>query len=236
VVGVVGCNNPKFPHDECHLAMVKELIKNDVLVVQTGCSAIACGKGGLLTPEAAEKMAGEGLREVCRAVGIPPVLHTGSCVDNTRILTACAEMVKEGGIGDSFDKLPVAGAAPEWMSEKAIAIGMYFVASGISVVTGQALPVEGSDYVVDLLCNRLQDLVGATWTFEPDPIKAAHHILDLIDEKRAAIGLPPPMYEVPYAPKTAEGTPAAHAAVAGEPLMASVGSCPGPTQIPDAED
>jgi carbon-monoxide dehydrogenase catalytic subunit len=236
VVGVVGCNNPKFPHDECHLAMVKELIKNDVLVVQTGCSAIACGKGGLLTPEASENMAGQGLREVCRAVGMPPVLHTGSCVDNTRILTACAEMVNEGGIGDSFDKLPVAGAAPEWMSEKAIAIGMYFVASGVSVVTGQALPVEGSDYVVDLLCNKLEDQVGATWTFEPDPIKAAHHILDLIDKKRAAIGLPTPMYDVPYAPKTGESAPVSHAAVADEPLMASVGSCPGPTQNPDSED
>ena len=77
-------------------------------------------------------------------MGIPPVLHVGSCVDNSRILTACAAMVKEGGIGDSFDKLPVAGAAPEWMSEKAIAIGMYFVASGIYVVIGQSLPVEGS--------------------------------------------------------------------------------------------
>ena len=97
VAGVVGCNNPKFPHDECHLAMVKELIRNDVLVVQTGCSAIACGKAGLLAPEAAEKFAGKGLQEICRAVGIPPVLHVGSCVDNSRILTACAEMVKEGG-------------------------------------------------------------------------------------------------------------------------------------------
>ncbi len=77
------------------------------------------------------------------------MLHVGSCVDNSRILTACAEMVREGGIGDSFDKLPVVGAAPEWMSEKAIAIGMYFVASGISVVIGQPLPVEGSEYVVD---------------------------------------------------------------------------------------
>ena len=108
----MGCNNPKFRHDECHLAMVKELIRNDVLVVQTGCSAIACAKGGLLAPEAAVKYAGKGLQEICGAVGIPPVLHIGSCVDNSRILTACAEMVKEGGIGDSFDKLPVVGAAP----------------------------------------------------------------------------------------------------------------------------
>ncbi len=92
--------------------MVKELIKNDVLVVQTGCSALNCAKAGLLQPEAAAKYAGKGLQEVCEAVGIPPVLHLGSCVDNTRILIACCNMVKEGGIGDDISELPVAGAAP----------------------------------------------------------------------------------------------------------------------------
>jgi carbon-monoxide dehydrogenase catalytic subunit len=202
VAGVVGCNNPKFPHDACHLTLVQELVRNDVLVVQTGCSAIACGKGALLVPEASERIAGRGLREVCRAVGIPPVLHVGSCVDNSRILMACAQMVAEGGIGDSFDRLPVAGAAPEWMSEKAIAIGMYFVASGINVVIGQPLPVEGSQYVVELLTRLFEKHFGATWTFQPDPLAAAHQVLDIIDRKRAALGLPPPRYETPYRPRT----------------------------------
>jgi len=227
VAGVVGCNNPKFPHDECHLAMVKELIRNDVLVVQTGCSAIACGKAGLLAPEAAERHAGKGLQEICRAVGIPPVLHTGACVDNSRILTACAEMVREGGIGDSFDKLPVAGAAPEWMSEKAIAIGMYFVASGIFVVIGQPLPVEGSEYIVDLLTKTFDKHFGATWAFEPDPVKAAHLMIDHIDRKRADLGLPPPMYEAPYPPKTGEAAPGVYAVPVAEGLATAAGSCPG---------
>lgn len=231
VAGVVGCNNPKFTQDESHLAMVRELIRNDVLVVQTGCSAIACGKGGLLAPEAAEKYAGTGLREICRAVGIPPVLHSGSCVDNTRILTACAEMVAEGGIGDSFDKLPVAGAAPEWMSEKAIAIGMYFVASGISVVIGQPLPVEGSELVVDFLTRTLEEHFGATWSFEPDPVKAAHLMIDHIDRKRADLGLPGPMYDVPYAPKTHEVVPAARPVAVGEAMTVAAGSCPGPARV-----
>ncbi len=204
LAGVVGCNNPKIPQDESHLAMVKELIRNDVLVVQTGCSAIACGKAGLLAPEMARRGAGKGLEETCRAVGIPPVLHIGSCVDNSRILTACAAIVKEGGLGDSFDKLPVAGAAPEWMSEKAIAIGMYFVASGIFVVIGQSLPVEGSPLVTDLLTKEFEKSYGATWAFEPDPIEAAHRMIDHIDRKRRDLGLPPPMYDVPYAPKTVE--------------------------------
>lgn len=209
VAGVVGCNNPKQVHDAAHLAMVRELIRNDVLVVQTGCHAIACGKAGLLAPEAAASFAGKGLDEICRAVGIPPVLHVGSCVDNSRILTACIEMVREGGIGDSLDKLPVAGAAPEWMSEKAIAIGMYFVASGIFVVIGQPLPVEGSRHVVDLLTRKFDKPFGATWAFELDPIKAAHLMIDHIDRKRADLGLPLPMYPVPYVPKTADAVVAA---------------------------
>jgi carbon-monoxide dehydrogenase catalytic subunit len=204
VAGVVGCNNPKFPHDGYHLAMVRELIRNDVLVLQTGCSAIACAKAGLLAPEAAEKHAGRGLLDICRTVGIPPVLHVGSCVDNSRILTACAELVNEGGIGDSFDQLPVAGAAPEWMSEKAISIGMYVVASGIFTVVNPALPVRGSRYVEELLTNTFEKHFGATWAFEADPVKAARLMIDHIDRKRTDLGLPPTLYETPYAAKTAQ--------------------------------
>jgi carbon-monoxide dehydrogenase catalytic subunit len=127
-------------------------------------------------------------------------------------------MVKEGGIGDSFDKLPVVGAAPEWMSEKAIAIGMYFVASGINVVIGQPLPVEGSQYVVELLTKLFEKHFGATWTFQADPVAAAHHMIDIIDRKRTALGLPPPLYEVPYAPKKIESA-GAGVANAAEPAQ-----------------
>jgi len=191
VAGVIGCDNPKNQSGLCHADMVKELIKNDILVVQTGCSGGACAKAGLLTPEAAFKFAGDGLKEICEAVGIPPVLHTGSCVDNTRILTACCEMVKEGGIGNSIDELPVAGAAPEWMSEKAIAIGWYFVASGIFVVLGTPLRVMGSKNVTNYICNEIEPIYGGKWAFESDPIKAAHLMIEHIDKKRGALKLKP---------------------------------------------
>jgi carbon-monoxide dehydrogenase catalytic subunit len=194
VVAVVGCDSPKNKSGGSHVEMVKELIKHDVLVVQTGCSAISCGKAGLLKPEAAAEFAGRGLREVCEAVGIPPVLHSGSCVDNSRILTACMEMVREGGIGNSFDELPVAGAAPEWYSEKAIAIGWYVVASGIYTVVGSPLKVQGSKLVEKMLTEELESKVGATWAFEPDPIKGAHLIIDHINKKRDALKLSPMMY------------------------------------------
>ncbi|MCQ9207425.1 MAG: anaerobic carbon-monoxide dehydrogenase catalytic subunit [Omnitrophica bacterium] len=195
VVGVVGCDNPKMQSGKSHIQMVKELIKHDVLVVQTGCSALACAKEGLLVPESAKKYAGRGLQEICETVGIPPVLHVGSCVDNTRILIACANMVKEGGIGEGIDELPIAGAAPEWMSEKAIAIGWYFVASGALVVFGSDMPVTGSANVMKYLTKDVEGIVGGKWAFEKDPVKGAHIIIKHIDKKRKALKLSAMMYD-----------------------------------------
>jgi len=189
IAGVVGCNNPRVKHDEVHVAMVKELIKNDVLVLQTGCSAMACAKLGLLTPEAAAKYAGEGLASVCETVGIPPVLHMGACVDNSRILMAATAVVKDGGLGDDISDLPVAGAAPEWMSEKAISIGQYFVASGVFTVFGVTWPTLGSEEVTKLLFKDFETMYGGMWAFEPDPLKAAHLMIEHIDQKRKALGI-----------------------------------------------
>ena len=173
-----------------------------MIVLTTGCNAIACAKAGLLTPESAKVFCGPGLAEVCETVGLPPVLHMGSCVDNSRILMAATAMVKDGGLGDDISELPVAGAAPEWMSEKAISIGMYVVASGIFTVVNPALPVQGSPYVEELLTKIFEEHFGATWAFEADPIKGAHLMIDHIDRKRGDLGLPPPMYDTPYAYKT----------------------------------
>lgn len=195
VAGVVGCDNPKMASSQSHVTLVKELIKNDVLVVQTGCSAVSCARAGLLTPEAAFEFAGKGLREVCEAVGCPPVLHLGSCVDNSRILTACCEMVKEGGIGKSLDELPVAGAAPEWMSEKAIAIGWYFVASGLLVLFGMPFPVYGSDNMTKYVFEDVEKITGGKWAFENDPLKMAKVMIEHINSKRKALNLKPMLYE-----------------------------------------
>ncbi|MCK5578408.1 MAG: anaerobic carbon-monoxide dehydrogenase catalytic subunit, partial [Planctomycetes bacterium] len=188
VVGVVGCNNPRVKHDYVHNTLVKELIANDILVVQTGCSAISCAKEGLLVPEAA-KFAGKGLREVCETVGMPPVLHSGACVDNSRILVACSEMVREGGLGDDISDLPIAGCAPEWMSEKAIAIGQYFVASGALVVFGATWPTTGSEALTKHLFEEYEKLFKGRWAFEPDPNKMAAILIDHINTKREALGI-----------------------------------------------
>ena len=189
VAGVVGCSNARVTHDDLHVRLVKELIKNDVLVLQTGCAAMACAKAGLMVPEAAKEFAGEGLASVCDAVGIPPVLHMGACIDNSRILVAATAMVKDGGLGDDISDLPVAGAAPEWMSEKAIAIGQYFVGSGVFTVFGVTWPTLGSKDLTDYLFKDYEEIYGGMWAFEPDPLKMAKLMIDHIDKKRKALGI-----------------------------------------------
>lgn len=188
VAGVVGCTNPRMKQDWVHVELVKELIKNDVLVVQTGCSQIALAKNGFLTPEAAH-LAGPGLREVCEAVGMPPVLGCGSCVDNSRILIACSEMVRTGGLGDSIADLPVAGAAPEWMSEKAVCIGQYFVASGVFTVFGVTFPIVKDTKWYKLLTEGLESMGFGKWGFAVDPREMAKMMIEHIDKKRKALGI-----------------------------------------------
>ena len=186
---MVGCNNPKVVHDYAHVELTKELIANDILVAQTGCAALACAKAGLLVPEAALEYAGPGLREVCETTGMPPVLHAGSCVDNSRILVVLSRMVEAGGLGEDIADLPVAGAAPEWMSEKAISIGEYVVASGVFTVFGVGLPVMGSPEVSELLFERYSESRGGRWAVAEEPGTMAAMMIDHIDERRQTLGI-----------------------------------------------
>ena len=189
IAGVVGCNNARTRHNEGHIEVVKELIKNDVIVLTTGCNGIACAMEGLLTPESAAVFCGPGLTEVCETVGIPPVLHMGSCVDNSRILLAATEVVKAGGLGNDISDLPAAGSAPEWMSEKAISIGHYFVASGVYTVFGVGLPVTGAPVFQQYLFEEFEKLYGGMWDLEVDPVKHARKMIAHIDRKRKALGI-----------------------------------------------
>lgn len=189
-VGIVGCNNARVPQDEAIIELVKEFIAQDVLVVMTGCAATAAGKHGYLTPETMEA-AGPGLREVCEAIGIPPVLHLGSCVDNSRILTVLTQMATEGGLGEDIPDLPAVGICPEWMCEKALAIGTYFVASGAYVLFGVNSPVGASAEVNRIMTEVWPAKVGGKLEFVPDYKEILRRSLAHIDAKRAALGLAP---------------------------------------------
>jgi len=197
VAAIVGCNNPRSRQDYLHTYVTQELLKQDVLIVETGCGAIASAKLGLLLGEAGLDKVGPGLREVCETIGIPPVLHMGSCVDNTRILTVLTQMVEEGGLGDDIDQIPAVGLAPEWMSEKALSIGVYCVASGAYVIFGGSSPISGmpdrvgdSDIVLKYISEGWEKLYGGKMEFVADPDEMIKRTLEHIDKKRAALGLP----------------------------------------------
>src|SRR3990170_1966602 len=147
--------------------------------------------------EAGLSEVGNGLREICETVGIPPVLHMGSCVDNTRILTVLTQMVEDGGLGDDIDQVPAVGLAPEWMSEKALAIAAYVVASGTYVIFGGASPISGmpdrvsdSDEVLHYISEGWEEKFGGKLEFILDPDEMIKASLSHIDAKRAALGLP----------------------------------------------
>lgn len=186
---IVGCNNPRTMHDEGIVNITRELIKNDVLVLVTGCAAGGAAKAGLLTPETIE-YAGDGLREVCEAVGIPPVLHVGSCVDNSRILTILTEIVATGGLGEDIDEVPAVGICPEWYCEKALEIAAYCVASGAYVLFGGAgSPVEASSEITGLISEGWEKKTGGKLEFVSDWQSIVERTLDHIQKKRKALGI-----------------------------------------------
>jgi carbon-monoxide dehydrogenase catalytic subunit len=186
VVGIVGCNNPKLPHDGALTGLARELIGQDILVVVTGCATVAMGKAGLMTESGLEQ-AGVGLAEFCSRFDLPPALHVGSCVDNSRILALCGMLAD--ALGVDIADLPVAASAPEWYSEKAAAIGLYAVASGIMTHLGLPPNILGSELITGLALEGLESVFGATFVVEPDPVKAAEAISRRITAKRLALGL-----------------------------------------------
>lgn len=186
VVGIVGCNNAKVQQDFFHLALTRELIQRDILVLGTGCWAIAAAKAGLMNL-GAQELAGPGLQAVCRQLGIPPVLHMGSCVDCSRMLVLTGALADHLGVDTAA--LPVVGSAPEWTTEKAVAIGAYFIGSGLPVHLWPVPPVLGSPVVTKILTESARDLLGGYFFVEEDPLATADRMEAIIMEKRAGLGL-----------------------------------------------
>lgn len=185
-VAMVGCNNPKVRPDHGHIELMKKMIAHDVILVLSGCSAQAAARYGLMNKEAKE-LCGDGLKRVCTLADIPPVLHMGSCVDISRMMNLVCDVAAKWGI--DVPQLPVVGCAPEWMSEKAVSIGNYVVATGIDTFLGVIPYTAGSDQITDLLTNGIRDWVGAAYTFETDIDKLGDLMLERIEEKRLALGI-----------------------------------------------
>ncbi len=185
-VAMVGCNNPKVRPDYSHIEIMKRLLENDIIVVATGCAAQAASKAGLLDKRA-KVFCGEGLRRVCTLADIPPVLHMGSCVDISRMMLLVTGIAKDWGIDTT--QLPAVGCAPEWMSEKAVSIANYVVATGIDVYLGIDPLVSGSEKMMELITQGTRQMVGAGYTINTDPEQLVKAMIDGIEAKRAALGI-----------------------------------------------
>ncbi len=185
-VAMVGCNNPKVRPDTAHIALMKKLIENDIVIVASGCSAQAAARAGLMDKRAKD-LCGAGLKRVCELADIPPVLHMGSCVDISRMMVLVADLAKDSGW--NISQLPVVGCAPEWMSEKAVSIGNYVVATGLDTFLGVDPYAAGSSEVEDLLQNGIRDWVEAAYTVETDIDKLVDKMIERIEEKRTALGI-----------------------------------------------
>ena len=187
-VAMVGCNNPKVRPDTAHIELMKKLLKNDIIVVVSGCSAQAAAKAGLMDPEAKD-YCGEGLKRVCELVGIPPVLHMGSCVDISRMMILASDLAKDWGC--NISQIPLCGCAPEWMSEKAVSIGNYVVSTGIDTFLGVDPYSKGSEEVTELLQGEtgIKQWVEANYTVELDIEKMGDMMIERIEQKRAALGI-----------------------------------------------
>lgn len=185
-VAMVGCNNPKVRPDAAHIELMKKLIANDIILVVSGCSAQAAAKAGLMDKRAKD-LCGAGLKRVCELADIPPVLHMGSCVDISRMMVLAARIAKDSGW--NISQIPLVGCAPEWMSEKAVSIGNYVVATGIDTYLGVEPYAYGSSVVDGLLKGGIKDWVEACYTVEHDIDKLGDMMIDKIEEKRTALGI-----------------------------------------------
>ena len=114
----------------------------------------------------------------------------GSCVDISRMMILASDLAKDWGI--NISQIPLCGCAPEWMSEKAVSIGNYVVATGIDTYLGVDPYSKGSSEITALLQG--EDTGCAKWV-------EAHFVVDTnieslgdkmiaaIEAKREALGI-----------------------------------------------
>ena len=188
-VAMVGCNNPKIRPDTAHIGLMKKMLENDIIVITTGCSAQAAAKAGLMDPVQAREYCGAGLKRVCELANIPPVLHMGSCVDISRMMILASDIAKDWGI--NISQVPVVGCAPEWMSEKAVSIGNYVVATGIETFLGVDPYSKGSEEVTRLLQGEdgIKEWVEAKFVVDTDIDSLGDKMIACIEAKREALGI-----------------------------------------------
>ncbi|MEJ5293399.1 MAG: anaerobic carbon-monoxide dehydrogenase catalytic subunit [Candidatus Methanosuratincola sp.] len=187
VVGLVSCTTlGNGPHDLPTVNIARELISRDILVLSMGCGNAALQVAGLCSPEARE-LAGPGLKKVCGALGIPPVLSFGTCTDTGRLSILVSEVAK--ALHVDIPDLPVAVTAPQYMEQKATIDAIFALALGVLTHVSPTPPIVGGARLMKLLSQDLAHITGGSLLVEDDMMKAAEKIALHIEEKRSLLGL-----------------------------------------------
>lgn len=188
VVALANCSTLRNgPQDWVTVNLTKELIKKDILVVAGGCGNHALEVAGLCTLEAANEIAGQGLKEVCNMLKIPPVLSFGTCTDTGRIsmlVTALADHLDV-----DVSQLPIAVTAPEWMEQKATIDGIFAIAYGAYTHLSPTPFITGANQLVELLTDKVEGVTGGKVALGDDPVQVAKDIEAHILKKRKELGL-----------------------------------------------
>jgi carbon-monoxide dehydrogenase catalytic subunit len=185
VAGVVGCSSlVSGGHDVLTVALTRELIARDIIVLTAGCSSGGIENCGLMVPEAAE-LAGPGLKAVCKQLGIPPVLNFGPCLAIGRLEIVATELAET--IGIDIPQLPLVLSAAQWLEEQALADGCFGLALGLPLHLGLPPYVTGSPVAVQVLTQDMKSLTGGQVIINADAKESADLLEKIIQEKRAAL-------------------------------------------------
>ncbi|MFZ5968100.1 MAG: anaerobic carbon-monoxide dehydrogenase catalytic subunit [Bacillota bacterium] len=187
VAAVVGCSNlTALGHDIFTVELTKELIKRDIIVLSAGCSSGGLENVGLMSPKAAA-FAGDNLRAVCEALGIPPVLNFGPCLAIGRLEIVATELAEALNI--DIPQLPLVLSAPQWLEEQALADGAFGLALGLPLHLAIPPFITGSKLVTEVLTEKLPELTGGRLILEDEPVKAADVLEEIILDRRNDLGL-----------------------------------------------
>ena len=187
IAGVVGCSSlVSGGHDVLTVALTKELIARDIIVLTAGCSTGGLENVGLMNVEAAD-LAGPRLKAVCKKLGIPPVLNFGPCLAIGRLEIVATELAE--AIGIDIPQLPLVLSAPQWLEEQALADGCFGLALGLPLHLGLPPHVTGSPVAVKVLTEDMKSLTGGQVIINADANASAEILEKIILEKRAALNI-----------------------------------------------